>query len=202
MGRIGRSLALAGLVALGMVQSAVAAEGPPKFQVDAMWPKPLPNKWILGQIGGIYVDSRDHVWINQRPGTLNDRAKRAVTQPDRYRCCVPAPSVIEFDPEGNVVQAWGGPGQGYQWQANEHGIFVDHNNFVWVGGNGEPDGQILKFTRDGKFVMQIGKSGPQRHHAARPSGRHDRRSPDQRIVRGGRLFQPPHCRVRCRDRRL
>lgn len=161
MARLGRMLAYAGLVAFAFVQPAMAAEGPPKFQVDPMWPKPLPNKWTLGQIGGIYVDAQDHIWINQRPGTLTDRDKRAQTQPDRFRCCVPAPSVIEFDQEGNVVQSWGGPGQGYQWQANEHGIFVDHNNFVWVGGNGEPDGQILKFTRDGKFVMQIGKSGPQ-----------------------------------------
>jgi DNA-binding beta-propeller fold protein YncE len=64
--------------------------------------------------------------------------------------------VIEFDAAGNVVQAWGGPGAGYDWFTNEHGIYVDHNGFVWVGGNGDRDAQVLKFTRDGKFVLQIG----------------------------------------------
>jgi DNA-binding beta-propeller fold protein YncE len=157
MARIGRQIALIGLIALAMVRPALTAE-PPKFQVDPSWPKTLPNNWIFGQIGGIFVDAQDHVWVNQRPGTLDAREKRASTTPN-VRCCKPAPSVVEFDQEGNVVQAWGGPGQGYDWPANEHGIFVDHNNFVWVAGNGMTDGLVLKFTRAGKFVLQIGKSG-------------------------------------------
>ena len=157
MARTGRKIALIGLIALAMIRPALTAE-PPKFQIDPSWPKTLPNNWIFGQIGGIFVDAQDHVWVNQRPGTLDNREKRASTTPN-VRCCKPAPSVVEFDQEGNVVQAWGGPGQGYDWPANEHGIFVDHNNFVWVGGNGMTDGLVLKFTRAGKFVLQIGKSG-------------------------------------------
>src|SRR5215813_739231 len=149
-------LGLATLVAAG---SSLAAE-PPKFQVDPMWGVPLPNNWALGQTGGIFVDAQDHIWLNQRPRTMTDREKRGSDPKAHVKCCVAAPPVVEFDRNGKVVQAWGGPGQGYEWQKNEHGIFVDHNNFVWVGGNDPQDGQVVKFTRDGKFVMQIGKAGP------------------------------------------
>ena len=132
----------------------------PSFKVDPFWPKPLPNNWIIGNIGGMAVDGSDNVWINQRPRSLTAEEAGVVQNPPRSSCCVPAPPVIEFDPAGNVIQAWGGPGKGYPWPQNEHGIFVDSRGFVWVTGNGPEDGFILKFTRDGKFVMQIGKSGP------------------------------------------
>ena len=97
----------------------------------------------------------------QRPRTLTDDEKAATFNPPRTKCCVPAPPVMEFDQEGNLLRAWGGPGQGYDWLENEHGIHIDQKGFVWVGGNGEKDGHILKFTHDGKFVLQIGKPGPQ-----------------------------------------
>ena len=106
--RLGLQLAFAGLVAVATSHFAIAAE-PPKFQIDTSWPKTLPNHWIVGQIGGIFVDSKDHIWITHRPGTLTDREKRGGATPS-VRCCVSAPPVIEFDQEGNVVQAWGGPG--------------------------------------------------------------------------------------------
>ena len=95
----------------------------------------------------------------QRPRTLTDDEKAASLDPPRTKCCVPAPPVLEFDQDGNLVKAWGGPGEGYDWPENEHGIYIDHKGFVWLAGNGEHDGHILKFTRDGKFVMQIGKQG-------------------------------------------
>jgi len=146
-----------------MGQGAPAAPAPvPKFEVDPFWPKPLPNNWTLGQVGGIAVDERDHVWIIQRPSSLTRGERLAATNPPTAKCCVPAPSVIEFDPEGNVVQAWGAPGQGYDWPKQEHGIRVDHKGFVWFGGNHKDDGFMLKFTRDGKFVKQIGKAGPRK----------------------------------------
>src|SRR5207253_3330860 len=123
MARIVRNLGLIGLIAMAMVRPAWTADPAiPKFQVDPSWPKTLPNQWIFGQIGGIFVDAQDHIWINQRPGTLDAREKRASTTPN-VKCCKPAPSVVEFDQEGNVVQAWGGPGEGYTWPANEHGVF-------------------------------------------------------------------------------
>src|SRR5271169_1936352 len=85
-------------------RAALAGEGAPTFQVDPFWPKPLPNNWILGQVAGVAVDAQDHVWIIQRPRTLTDDEKGAALTPPRSRCCVPAPAVIEFTPEGEVVQ--------------------------------------------------------------------------------------------------
>jgi len=114
----------------------------PKFTVDPSWPKPLPNDWILGEVPGIAADSRDHVWIVQRPVAEGG-----------------APPVIEFDSDGNVIQTWGGPGAGYDWPTTMHGIFVDYKDNVWVTGNGGPDHQVLKFSRDGTFLLQIGTAG-------------------------------------------
>lgn len=132
-------------------------EGIPTFQFDTGWPRPLPNNWVLGGSASIIVDSRDHVWIIHRfrsvPAAEIAAGKKA------------APPVVEFDPEGNVVQAWGGPGQGYNWPEEnltdyprgspaEHGIHVDYKDNVWVTGNGDV---VLKFTRAGKLLMQIGE---------------------------------------------
>src|SRR4029453_15303952 len=152
-----RHLMLLGACALAMLGIA-AAQNVPKFQVDPSWPHTLPNNWIIGTIGGITVDAQDHIWINQRPSSLDAREKRASTAPN-VKCCVPAPPVIEFDQDGKVVQGWGGDGPNYKWGNDGHGIHVDHNNFVWVGDNIEGGGHIYKFTRDGKFVMRIGKPG-------------------------------------------
>jgi hypothetical protein len=145
--------------ALLIGRGALAGEVP-RFEVDPFWPRPLPNNWILGQIAGVAVDAQDHVWIIQRPRTLTEDEKGATLNPPRSQCCAPAPPVIEFDRDGSVMQAWGGPGNGYEWPENEHGIRVDADGFVWLGGNGPNDGMILKFTPVGKFVMQIGKAGP------------------------------------------
>jgi hypothetical protein len=137
------------------------AEDAPRFQVNPSWPKTLPNNWIMGQAAGVAVDAQDHIWVLQRPASLTNDEKAATLNPPTSKCCSPAPPVMEFDQDGNLIQAWGGPGQGYDWPQSEHGISIDYKGFVWIGGNGEKDGQYLKFTRDGKFVMQIGKSGEQ-----------------------------------------
>lgn len=115
----------------------------------------------MGQASGVAVDDRDHVFVLQRPRSLTDDEKAATFKPPRTRCCVPAPPVLEFDADGQLVRAWGGPGQGYDWPETEHGINIDHKGFVWIGGNGPRDGHVLKFTREGRFVLQIGKPGPQ-----------------------------------------
>jgi DNA-binding beta-propeller fold protein YncE len=159
MARFRFKFAFIGIALLVIPQSAWAADAP-QFQVDPFWPKTLPNNWIIGQVAGIYVDSQDHVWINHRPRSLNEREVRASNM-SNVECCFPAPEIIEFDPEGNVVQAWRGPGEGHDWAENEHGIFVDHNDFVWVAAAGMSDGFVLKFTRNGEFVMQIGRQGEQ-----------------------------------------
>lgn len=151
-------MALLGAAALPM-PPAQAADAP-RFQVDPFWPKPLPNNWILGQVAGVATDAQDHVWIIQRPRTLTPDEMGAALVPPRSKCCIPAPPVIEFDAAGNVVQAWGGPGAGHDWPTNEHGIYVDPKGFIWVGGNGPEDGLVLKYTREGKFLLQIGHEGP------------------------------------------
>ena len=123
----------------------------PRYDVDPFWPKPLPNRWILGAVAGVTVDARDHVWIVHRPSTLQPNETRSI-----WRA---APPVLEFDANGNLVSSWGGPGTGYEWPDLEHGIHVDDQDNVWLGGGGEKDAQILKFTREGKFLMQIGRKG-------------------------------------------
>ena len=132
----------------------------PKFEVDPYWPKPLPNHWVMGMAIGVWVDNNDHIWMVHRAGTVD----LTISQLQRGlgECCQAAPPVLEFDTAGNLLHAWGGPGQGYEWPESNHGIFVDHKGNVWIGGNGGPDSQILKFTQDGKFLMQIGKSGARR----------------------------------------
>jgi DNA-binding beta-propeller fold protein YncE len=157
------------LLALGIGQRALekmtAAQGKvmaPRFEVDPLWPKPLPNHWLLGSAIGLAVDAQDHVWIVHRGGaTLNERTEMsAATQPPSAEaCCAPAPPVLEFDPAGNLVGHWGGPGEGYEWPQSNHGITVDYKGNVWIGGNGAKDAHLLKFTKSGKFLMQIGQPG-------------------------------------------
>src|SRR5262245_34088213 len=156
MPRIGRRIALIGFTVATLSWAALAE--PPKFQVDPSWPQPLPSNWIIGTIGGITVDAQDHIWINQRPSSLDAREKRALTDPN-VKCCVPAPPVIEFDQTGKVVQGWGGDGPNYKWGNDGHGIHVDHNNFVWDADNVASCGHVFKFIREGKFVIRIGKPG-------------------------------------------
>ena len=105
------------------------------------------------------------MWVVQRPGSLTDDERGSTFRPPLSTCCSPAAPVLEFDAAGHLLRSWGGPGAGYDWPQNEHGIHVDAAGFVWITGNGELDGQVLKFTRDGRFVMQIGKVGPQTGNA-------------------------------------
>jgi hypothetical protein len=133
--------------------------GLPQFAEERGWLK-LPVKWRLGNTSAVSVDAQGHVWVLHRPRTL----------PENLRAMA-APPVLEFDGGGNFVQGWGpltgsgsSPAQNeklpYEWPENEHGLHVDSQGFVWIVGNAMPqDGQILKFTKAGKFVKQIGKSG-------------------------------------------
>jgi DNA-binding beta-propeller fold protein YncE len=159
------------LVALGlgqyMLEATLAAPADvqaPRFEVDPLWPKPLPNHWLLGSAIGVTVDSRDHVFIIHRPDSFNQRTEigAATTPKTAVECCVPAPPVLEFDPEGNLVGHWGGKGQGYDWPSSNHGITADPKDNIWIGGNGGDDAHMLKFTRDGKFLKQFGKPGVRR----------------------------------------
>ena len=158
---------LAALLAACATSSTSRADNDaaPRYRVDATWPAPLPNGWILGQVSGIATDPDDHVWMLQRPASLTEDERGATLTPPQSTCCAPAPPVLELDASGKLLRSWGGKGSGYDWPQNEHGIHVDANGFVWITGNGADDGQVLKFTRDGKFVMQIGRLGPQTGNA-------------------------------------
>jgi len=126
--------------------------------VDPFWPKPLPNHWILGSAVGVGVDSRDHVFIVHR-GNGDARTELGAAQdPPTGDCCIAAPPVLEFDPEGNLVNSWGGPSDDYVWPTSNHGITVDHMDNIWIGGNGA-DSHILKFSRNGEFLAQYGEPG-------------------------------------------
>ena len=156
------ALTLAAIVLAALTSATVPAQAPrdvPRLEVDPFWPKPLPNNWILGQVSGVAVDKRGHVWIVQRPRSLSDRELGAEQKPPFSKCCVAAPPVLVFDQAGNLVRSWGGPGTGYEWPQSEHGVFVDGEDRVWLAGNGDKDSQILKFTIDGTFLLQIGRSG-------------------------------------------
>jgi hypothetical protein len=161
------------LVALGAAQFALErtasaqaknAVMAPRFEVDPMWPKPLPNHWIYGNVIGVSVDSRDHVYIIHRTdilpqGNIDRKEAYAALTPPASECCNPAPPVVEFDPEGNMVKAWGGQKdlpEGADWPTSNHGITVDSKGMVYIGGNGANDGHILKFTREGTFIAQFG----------------------------------------------
>src|SRR5262245_53620234 len=119
----------------------------PIFEVDPLWPKPLPNHWVMGSTIGLSVDANDHVWVIHRTQTVEDNFKAAETKPQIGICCKVAPPVLEFDQAGNLVNSWGGPGDGYEWPVSNHGITVDHKGNVWIGGNDNTDTQILKFTK-------------------------------------------------------
>jgi DNA-binding beta-propeller fold protein YncE len=157
-----------------------AAVQAPMFEVDPLWPKPLPNHWLMGMTIGVSVDAQDNVWIIHRQGSLEAGEMHATTNPPIAMCCAPAPPVLEFDQAGNLLHHWGGPGKGYDWPDSNHGITIDYKGNVWIGGNGRgkqaskpadgapdesaasatasyQDNQVLKFTQDGQFLMQIGK---------------------------------------------
>jgi DNA-binding beta-propeller fold protein YncE len=164
---IGAALA-ALIVALGVAQSVLQnkadAQGrtvqAPMFEVDPLWPKPLPNHWLLGWTIGVWVDEQDHIWIIHRgAGGLHNNERGLELDPPISECCRTAPPILEFDQAGNLLRHWGGPGQGYEWPQSNHGIHIDYKGNVWIGGNGQKDAQVLKFTKDGKFLMQVGHMG-------------------------------------------
>ena len=172
---IGSSL-LALIVACGVGQSAVeqvasedapmtaSGDGPmaPMFEVDPTWPNNLPNHWLMGPTIGVDVDSTDTIWLVHRntPNQFVLNTEIGMTaDPPVAECCQPGPPVLAFDQEGNLVESWGGPGTetgDYQWPQSNHGILIDHNDNVWIGGNGGGDSHVLKFAKDGTFLMQVG----------------------------------------------
>ncbi|HEX2487807.1 MAG TPA: hypothetical protein VHR27_00305 [Blastocatellia bacterium] len=172
------------LIAFGAGQNALKktadAQGrggvqAPIFKVDPLWPKPLPNHWVLGSVTGVAVDARDHIWITHRGAdSLGNNEKGAILNPPTG-CCVPAPQVLEFDQAGNLISHWGGPGDGFEWPQSTGAISIDHKGNVWIAAAGQPepaagraaapttprpqDAHVIKFSRTGQFLLQIGRAG-------------------------------------------
>jgi hypothetical protein len=134
----------AGIAVAAFVMPASAAEGP-QFKYDASWPKPLPEGWVLGAVGSVCVDARDHVFV----------VTRGEPAPKERGLATPAPAIMEFDPEGNIVNSWGNRAV---MAKTAHGCFIDKDGNFWTAGNN--DGIVQKYTHDGsKMLLQIGTKG-------------------------------------------
>ena len=151
------SFGIASAILLSAFTLAACAQDVPRYQVDPFWPFELPNNWIIGQVGGLAVDREDHIWVLQRPASNTVDEIGASLTPPRSQCCIAAPPVLEFDKQGHLLHFWGGPGEGFDWPKTEHGIYVDQDENVWIGGSAPTDRHVLKFKKDGHFLMQIGR---------------------------------------------
>jgi hypothetical protein len=188
----------------------------PIFEVDPLWPKPLPNHWILGSAVGLAIDSRDHIFVLNLTNSFTERTEiGAAASPPTGECCLPAPSILEFDAEGNLVGHWDGlaqvrtrgadapnapviviDGQRYDWPSSSHGLAIDPQGNIWIGGVGGSDTQILKFSRDGRLLGHVGErvAPPPAAPAGRGGAGGDTASAGRgggRGGRGGRGGPPP-----------
>lgn len=165
----------------------------PRFEVDPYWPKPLPNHWLLGSATGIAIDSRDHVYVIHLTDSFTQRTETGAGPENNNitpagECCSSAPNVLEFDPAGNLVKSWGGPGQGFNWPSQNAGLAIDPEGNFWIGGIGGQDVRILKFSKDGSFVAEYGKAAAPATPAAGASAdtAYQGQSPGRGQAAGGR----------------
>src|SRR5687767_13066973 len=154
-------LAVGVLVPIVLVLVGGRAAAPvqvPRFEVDPLWPRPLPNRWLLGSATGVGVGGNDNVFVVHLTDSFNARTEIGLaTNPPTGECCAPAPNVLEFDGAGNLLGHWGpAAGASYRWPEMSAGIAVDGKGNLWIGGAGGADTQILVFSRDGKLVTQFG----------------------------------------------
>jgi DNA-binding beta-propeller fold protein YncE len=184
------------VASVALAGASLFGQAAPSFEVDPLWPKPLPNHWLLGSVTGVAVDAQDHIWVVHRGyDSMTSRTEigAATTPKTSDECCLPAPPVLEFDAAGNLLGHWGGPGDKYEWPVSPGGIAVDAKGSVWVTAAGPPDipgsgnasparaggtgaarggtgraavappkpqdAHVLKFSRTGAFLLQIGKAG-------------------------------------------
>jgi len=195
--KAGHYVVLVGAVIALLAPVAFSQGRAPRYQVQALWPKPFPNQsWVLGSITGVAVDAQNHIWVVHRGGDSleNNEKGMMLNPPSASLCCTAAPFVLEFDQAGTLLSSWGGPGQGYQWPQSPGSLAVDAKGNVWITAAGlEPapargrgpndptaaeqpaaggrrgagaaaapapgDAHVIKFSRDGKFLLQIGTPG-------------------------------------------
>jgi sugar lactone lactonase YvrE len=143
--RLGFCAALAIVAGAGIHSSLRAQGAAPRYEFDSTWPKPLPNNWVLGGLGGTCVDARDHVFILNRQDVLEGELNAGNL----------APPIIEVDPAGNVVNSWG---DANLLDSRLHSCHVDKDGNIWIAS--APSGMVQKYTRDGsKLLLQLGKKG-------------------------------------------
>ena len=114
------------------------------YAVDPTWPQDLPEGWILGQVGSVFVDAEDNVLILNRGDITEEEAESGES----------APPVVVFDKAGAVIKSWGDP---TVLPERLHGSFVDTDQSVWV--TGMSDGIIQKYSWEGELLLQIGDRG-------------------------------------------
>src|SRR6266446_5808928 len=157
---------------LSVFVTVTRAQDAPRYKFDPTWPKELPKNWILGHVEGITVDKDDHIWVLHDPSSVPADDASSAQVPPTAACCVAAPPILEFDQEGNVLAAWGGPGTTKDWPVMAHGLWVDRDGNVWIAGawdaefalpawqkpkDSDPwDRHVLKLTHDGKLLLEIG----------------------------------------------
>jgi hypothetical protein len=150
---------IAGLALWLSPAATISSEPQPQqeamFSVDPGWPLPLPGKWILGQVTGVAVDRHDHIWVLNRP--------TSISEDERVTGAVAAPPVVVFDQAGQLVAHWPAGTRGENWPHREHSIAIDpRDGSVWISGNGDDDGFLVKYSAEGQFLLRIGTSGPSR----------------------------------------
>ena len=141
------------LTAYNLASATATPPVPPQFEVDTSWPKPLPGQWILGQVTGVAVDGQDRIWVLNRPASIAEE--------DSVTGAVAAPPLLVFDQSGALVSHWPVGTRGETWPHREHSIAIDPGDgSVWISGNGDDDGFIVKYDKSGRFLLRIGTSGP------------------------------------------
>lgn len=171
VGVMGLAIGVAASGAEAGAQAARATVQGPRFEVDALWPRPLPNHWLLGSVAGIAIDARDQIHVLHLTSSFNARTETgANATPPIGECCLPAPAVLVFDTTGRLLRSWGAPGEIAEWPTANHGIAIDPAGNVWIGGSGGTDTRVLKFNPEGKLLLAVGRPAPAPAAAGRGAG--------------------------------
>src|ERR1700722_2961547 len=162
---------LMGLISVCSFAGLARAQDIPRWTVDPSWPKPLPHNWMLGHPDKVVVDKNGNIWVGNYVSSMDrriDHEQMGLAQtPPIAECCTFAPGVVEFDPQGNVLREWGGRGYIPEWPEAPRAFWVDKKMNVVIGGNHPPDRSVLKFSEDGKLLLEIGhQEGPAGEYAS------------------------------------